>query len=63
MKIPVVEIGDCTLCGGCVELCPEVFQLSDAGYIVVAELDKYPEEEVDDAIKNCPEDCISWEEE
>ena len=63
MKIPVVDIGDCTLCGGCVELCPEVFQLSDAGYIAVAELDKYPEEEVDDAIKNCPEDCISWEEE
>jgi ferredoxin len=32
------------------------------GYIEVAELDVYPESMVDEAIKYCPEDCISWEE-
>jgi ferredoxin len=62
MKAPVVELSDCTRCGVCVEVCPEVFIMSDSGYIVVAELDQYPESEVDEAIKNCPEDCISWEE-
>jgi ferredoxin len=35
---------------------------NDAGYIQVNELDVYPEAEVDEAIKYCPEDCISWEE-
>ena len=38
MKVPVIDISDCTLCAAC-----------------------YPEAEVDDAIKHCPQDCISWE--
>ena len=62
MKIPVIDIGACTLCMGCVEVCPEVFQQSNAGYIEVLELDIYPEEAVNEAIKYCPEDCIGWEE-
>lgn len=61
MKVPVVDIGSCTLCMGCVEVCPEVFQKNDAGYIEVAEIEVYPQEGVDEAIKYCPEDCISWE--
>ncbi len=64
MKKPVVDIGLCTLCMGCVEVCPAVFSLNDdTGYIQVAELASYPEEEISQAIKYCPEDCISWEEE
>jgi ferredoxin len=35
--------------------------LNDAGYIKVAELSDYPESCVEEAIKYCPEDCISWE--
>jgi len=62
MRIPVVDIGACTLCLGCVEVCPEVFQQNDAGYIEVLELENYPIEAVNEAIKYCPEDCISWEE-
>jgi len=62
MKIPVVDIGACTLCMGCVEVCPEVFQLNDAGFIEVIEQKTYPETAVDEAIKYCPEDCIGWEE-
>jgi len=61
MKIPVVDIGACTVCMGCVELCPEVFRLNETtGYIEVIELDAYPDDLVNEAIKYCPQDCIEW---
>jgi ferredoxin len=63
MKRPDVDIGTCSLCMGCVELCPETFQYNDAGYIEIIEQDEYPEDCVDDAIMLCPEDCITWQEE
>jgi len=47
---------------GCVEVCPEVFSQSDVGFIVVADLDDYPQACVNEAIKYCPEDAIGWEE-
>jgi ferredoxin len=62
MKRPVVELSDCTRCGVCVEVCPEVFFMSDAGFIAVEDMEAYPERKVDEAIKNCPEDCIFWDE-
>jgi ferredoxin len=62
MKKPVVELSDCSLCGVCVSVNSEVFRESDAGYIEVAECESYPEEDVNEAIKNCPENCIFWEE-
>jgi len=61
LKKPVLDIGLCTLCEGCIEMAPSVFMLNNAGYIEVVDLDSYPEDAVDDAIKYCPEDCISWE--
>lgn len=61
-KIPVLDISDCTLCGGCFDLYPELFRLNDAGFVEVAEADCYPEADVEDAIKFCPQDCIHWEE-
>ena len=63
MKRPDVDIGDCTLCMGCVEICPEVFRYNDAGYIEIIELEEYPEKDVDDVIMLCPADCIIWLEE
>jgi ferredoxin len=63
MKRPVVELSDCIHCDVCVEACPAVFRLNQAGYIEVVDLDAYPAEEVDDAIRNCPADCIRWVEE
>ena len=63
MKKPVVDIGECSLCEGCIQVCPSVFLLNDMGYIEVADLLAYPEAEVDDAIKYCPEDCIDWDSE
>lgn len=61
MKRPVVDLSDCILCGVCVDVCPDVFVLTDAGYIAVTELEIYPEAPVNEAIKNCPADCIDWE--
>lgn len=61
MKIPVVDIGTCTMCEGCVEISPTVFRVNDWEQIEVIELKQYPEDEVEEAIKYCPVDCISWE--
>jgi len=63
MKKPDIDFGACTLCMGCVEVCPEVFRQNDSGYIEVIDLQKYSEKDIDDAIMFCPEDCISWQEE
>jgi ferredoxin len=60
MKMPVVELSDCIKCEICIDVCPSVFRMNDAGYVEVIELDAYPEPEVDEAIKNCPADCITW---
>jgi ferredoxin len=60
MKRPDIDIGACTLCMGCVEICPEVFRFNDAGYIEVIDLQEYSEKDIDYAIMLCPEDCISW---
>jgi len=61
MKRPTVDMGSCTLCMSCIEVCPEVFSRNDADFIVVADLDDYPEDCVAEAIKYCPEDVIYWE--
>jgi ferredoxin len=64
MKRPVVDIGDCTLCMSCVQVCPEVFRMNEAaGYVEVIDLDAYPEDCVQEAMKYCPEDVITWQEE
>lgn len=58
---PAIEPGDCILCEICADVCPDVFSVNAVGYIVIADLIQYPESCVDEAIRNCPEDCISWE--
>ena len=63
MKKPSIDLGECVLCEICADLCPEVFKLNELGYIEVADLSIYPEEGVDEAVRNCPSSCISWEEE
>lgn len=52
----------CILCEVCVEVCPSVFKINDAGWVEVADLDAYPQPDVNEAINNCPKDCIYWEE-
>ena len=60
-KKPGIDLGECNLCESCVAACPAVFFINDAGMIEIVELDVYPEAEVNEAIKYCPEDCIFWE--
>ena len=62
MKIPVIDLGECVGCEACLELCPTVFRRNDLGYIEVIDLPKYPEEEIEEIIKNCRGQCITWEE-
>ncbi len=62
MKVPAIDRAECTMCMGCVEMCPAAFIENKGGYIQVAELEAYPEDDVKEAIKYCPFDCISWEE-
>lgn len=62
MKVPVIDIGECDDCEACLDLCPSVFRKNDTGYIEVVELPEYPEKEVEECIKNCRCQCISWEE-
>lgn len=58
---PVIDLSDCILCGVCQDVCPEVFRLNDSGFIEILEMTHYPQPGVDEAIKNCPKDCIAWE--
>jgi ferredoxin len=63
LKIPLIDLNECTECESCIELAPEVFRKNpDTGLIEVVDLQWYPEEVVEEAIAICPADCISWEE-
>lgn len=62
MRKPAIEMGDCVLCEICAEVCPQVFSLNDMGYVDISDQKQYPEDCVDEAIRNCPARCISWEE-
>ena len=59
---PMIDPGCCNLCEGCVEVAPEIFRFNrETGLVEVIDLPRYQEDLVNEAIKNCPEDCISWE--
>jgi len=61
-KYPSIDLGKCNECMGCIEVAPSVFQYNKSfGFMEVVELDEYPLEDVEEAIKDCPEDCITWE--
>lgn len=60
---PTVDLSRCSKCGGCIEVAPEIFRFSESGgYIEICDLDYYDRDEVEEAMKLCPEDCIHWEE-
>ncbi len=59
---PVIDTGKCSLCQGCVAVAPDIFFLDEnTGRMSVVNHDSYPESMVEEAIRNCPKDCISWE--
>jgi ferredoxin len=62
MKRPSIDLGSCILCEICVEMAPHAFEINDSGFVQVLPLDDYQDDQVLEAVKNCPKDCILWEE-
>ena len=62
-KIPVIDADACIACGNCEAVCPEVFRLNESlGFSEVINPQGAPEERIQDAIDQCPVQCITWEE-
>jgi ferredoxin len=62
-RIPVIDTDACIACGNCEAACPEVFRLNEGlGYAEVINPQGAPEERIQDAMDQCPAQCIRWEE-
>lgn len=61
-RIPEIDLSECIKCDACAEICPDVFRRNDADYFEVLDLPLYPEECVEEAVKYCPAQCITWQE-
>jgi ferredoxin len=60
-KTPVIDTGACIACGNCEAVCPAVFRLDEnLGYSEVIQPYGGPVECIQDAIDQCPAQCISW---
>jgi ferredoxin len=60
-RIPVIDTNLCIACGNCEALCPEVFHLNEnLGHSEVIDPFGAPEDRIQDAIDQCPVQCISW---
>lgn len=60
-KRPTIDLSACTKCGGCIEVAPQIFRFNeDVGYLEVIDANYYDQGLVDEAIRDCPTDCISW---
>jgi len=61
MKVTVTS--ECVACGTCVEVCPEVFDLSgDVAEVLVAVVPEQYEDAVRQAAEECPSEAIIVEE-
>jgi ferredoxin len=63
MKV-VVDFDVCASTGGCMQVCPEVFEVRSDGYLYVLNENPGPElaEKVNEAVDLCPTAAISVEE-
>jgi ferredoxin len=59
---PVIDVSTCSGCESCLSVSPSVFRRNrETGLIEVAEMEEYPEDEIQEAINCCPENCIELE--
>lgn len=60
MKVNV-DKDKCFGCGACQAMVPEVFDIDDDGlaYVIVKDVPKDKEDDVKDAVNNCPAEAIS----
>ena len=57
-----IEPDCCIGCGNCEATCPEVFRLNpETDRSEVIKPEGGPKEQIQDAIDNCPGECIHWE--
>jgi ferredoxin len=58
-----VDEEECIGCGLCSELAPEVFQLNEEGISQVVASSEELRNSMQEAIDECPVECIHWEDE
>jgi ferredoxin len=57
-----LDADECIACASCVAICPLVFAMREDGEAaVVIKETGGPEDLIQDAINNCPLQCIAWE--
>lgn len=57
-----IELGDCSGCESCVEICPDVFAFNDTlGKAEVIKAEGGDEKAIEEAIASCPAGCITFE--
>ena len=54
---------ECIGCGLCAEIVPEVFRLNDEGVSKVIDPEGEAEDKIQEAIDECPVECIHWKDE
>ena len=57
-----IDQDECIGCGVCEEMCPEVFHLDPrTNKAEVVQEEGGPEDQIQEAVENCPVECIHWE--
>ncbi len=63
-RYPQIAEDECIACGNCEAVCPEVFRLNESlGHSEVINPYGAPEEKIQEAVDQCPVQCIHWAEE
>ncbi len=61
MRKPIVDQDTCIGCELCAGIAPEVFRMNEDNLAEVYDPEGASEDMIQEAIDNCPVNCISWE--